>query len=106
MREADINPDIENLVQAFGVSRETIDRLEIYQSLLEKWQSSINLVGPATLHQFWTRHVADSAQLVALAPPFGAEVGGSRERRRIPWPCDSSDMGIATCNRWWGCAFA
>ena len=68
MREADINPDIENLVQAFGVSRETIDRLEIYQSLLEKWQGSINLVGPATLHQFWTRHVADSAQLVALAP--------------------------------------
>ena len=70
MREADINPDIENLVQAFGVSRETIDRLEIYQSLLEKWQGSINLVGPATLHQFWTRHVADSAQLVALAPPL------------------------------------
>jgi len=70
MREADVNPDVENLVQAFGVSRETIDWLKIYQSLLEKWQGSINLVGPATLHQFWTRHVADSAQLASLAPPL------------------------------------
>ena len=70
MREADTNPDVENLVQAFNVSRETIDRLRVYQSLLGKWQNSINLVGPATLRQFWTRHVADSAQLASLVSPL------------------------------------
>ena len=73
MRRADINSDIEYLIQTYDVSRETVGRLETYRSLLEKWQSSINLVGPATLHQFWTRHVADSAQLVALAPPLASK---------------------------------
>ena len=51
----------------FDVSRETITRLLAYQALLGKWQQKINLVGPATLAQFWQRHVLDSAQLLALA---------------------------------------
>lgn len=50
------------------VSRETIERLEKYRQLLEKWQKSINLVGPSTIPEFWTRHVADSAQLMTLVP--------------------------------------
>ncbi|MDC0148696.1 16S rRNA (guanine(527)-N(7))-methyltransferase RsmG [Alphaproteobacteria bacterium] len=53
----------------FDVSRETMDRLVVYQALLGKWQQRINLVGPATLAEFWTRHVADSAQLLSLARP-------------------------------------
>lgn len=36
-------------------------------ALLEKWQRTINLVAPATLPIIWTRHVADSLQLVPLA---------------------------------------
>lgn len=52
---------------AFPVSRETLARLTAYQALLGKWQKAINLVGPATLDQFWNRHVADSAQLLGLA---------------------------------------
>lgn len=70
MLKADANPDVENLVQAFNVSRETIEQLAVYQTLLKKWQNSINLVGPATLDQFWTRHVADSAQLASLVSPL------------------------------------
>ena len=54
---------------AFNVSRETLARLEIYVALLEQWQKSQNLVAPATLPLVWSRHVADSAQLVGLAPP-------------------------------------
>ena len=42
--------------------------LEIYDSLLLKWQAKINLVGPSTLDQVWWRHFADSAQLLAFAP--------------------------------------
>ena len=34
MREADINPDIENLVQAFGVSRETIEKLAEFREMI------------------------------------------------------------------------
>lgn len=54
---------------AFSVSRETVARLVAYQALLGKWQKSINLVGSATLQHFWQRHVVDSAQILAHAPP-------------------------------------
>lgn len=53
--------------QAFGVSRETLDRLRIYESLLKTWQKTLNLVSPATLDEVWHRHFADSAQLLGLA---------------------------------------
>jgi 16S rRNA (guanine527-N7)-methyltransferase len=52
---------------AFGVSRETIDRLTIYEALLRQWQKAVNLVAPSTLEAVWHRHFADSAQLVPLA---------------------------------------
>lgn len=55
--------------EAFGVSRETADRMELYARLLGQWQRTINLVAPSTLPQLWHRHFADSAQLVGLAPP-------------------------------------
>ncbi len=35
---------------------------------LRRWQTIKNLVGPSTLGEIWTRHIADSAQLLALAP--------------------------------------
>ena len=54
--------------EKFHVSRETMTRLEIYKTLLVKWQKSINLIGPSTLAQFWSRHAEDSAQLLSLVP--------------------------------------
>ncbi|HUF86069.1 MAG TPA: 16S rRNA (guanine(527)-N(7))-methyltransferase RsmG [Thermohalobaculum sp.] len=53
---------------AFGVSRETAGRLALYVNLLKRWNARINLVAPASLNDVWSRHIADSAQLVALAP--------------------------------------
>jgi 16S rRNA (guanine527-N7)-methyltransferase len=50
------------------VSRETETRLDRYISLLQEWQAKTNLVAPSTLPHLWTRHVADSLQLLALAP--------------------------------------
>lgn len=50
------------------VSRETEARLDRYLALLLEWQAKTNLVAPSTLPHLWTRHVADSLQLVALAP--------------------------------------
>jgi 16S rRNA (guanine527-N7)-methyltransferase len=50
------------------VSRETEARLATYAELLRRWQTIKNLVGPSTLPEIWTRHFADSAQVLALAP--------------------------------------
>ena len=57
----------ETFADEYRVSRETLTRLLAYQALLGRWQQRINLVGPATLEDFWNRHAADSAQLLALA---------------------------------------
>ncbi len=50
------------------VSRETEQRLAAYLDLLRKWQKRTNLVASSTLTHLWTRHVADSLQLLQLAP--------------------------------------
>lgn len=68
--------------ETFGVSRETLDRLQTYEALLRSWQKVVNLVSPATLDDIWHRHFADSAQLLALGipaepfPPPAAPEGG------------------------------
>ncbi|CAN2534951.1 Ribosomal+RNA+small+subunit+methyltransferase+G [Methylocapsa aurea] len=45
-----------------------VRELEIYESLLRKWQKSINLVADSTLDELWTRHFADSAQIREFFP--------------------------------------
>ncbi len=51
-----------------NVSRETWGRLERLVAALDRWQATTNLVASSTLEAVWTRHIVDSAQLVALAP--------------------------------------
>lgn len=60
--------DAESFSAAVDVSRETMERLSSYESLLRKWQKSINLISGATLPELWRRHMLDSAQLATLAP--------------------------------------
>ena len=60
--------DAAGFASRFPVSRETIDKLLAYEGLLRQWQKTINLVAPSTLDTIWSRHFADSAQLLALAP--------------------------------------
>ncbi|MDP1883209.1 MAG: 16S rRNA (guanine(527)-N(7))-methyltransferase RsmG [Bradyrhizobium sp.] len=50
------------------VSRETEARLDRYVDLLLEWQAKTNLVAPSTLPNLWTRHIADSLQLLTIAP--------------------------------------
>jgi 16S rRNA (guanine527-N7)-methyltransferase len=50
------------------VSRETSDRLDRFVALFLATQTHTNLVGPATIPELWTRHIADSLQLIDLAP--------------------------------------
>lgn len=59
--------DYEDLCRvAPGVSRETYDRLKVYQSEFEAWNARINLSSSGTMRDFWSRHVIDSAQIWAL----------------------------------------
>jgi 16S rRNA (guanine527-N7)-methyltransferase len=53
---------------AFGVSREVVEKLELYAALLQTWQRAVNLVAFSTLEDVWHRHFADSAQLLGFAP--------------------------------------
>ena len=62
----------EDFQEAFAVSRETVERLETYATLLKRWQKTINLVAPGTLNDIWQRHFADSAQIVEHAPESAA----------------------------------
>jgi 16S rRNA (guanine527-N7)-methyltransferase len=62
-----VTPD--QFARETGVSRETLEKLKRYQSLLEKWQAKINLVSATTLPEFWERHILDSWQIV---PHLGA----------------------------------
>lgn len=45
------------------VSRETMDKLDIFHGLLAKWTASINLISKPTRDQIWSRHILDSAQI-------------------------------------------
>jgi 16S rRNA (guanine527-N7)-methyltransferase len=49
------------------VSRETEERLAGFVDLLLAWQKTTHLVSPASIPKLWTRHVADSLQLLDLA---------------------------------------
>ncbi|WP_417782943.1 16S rRNA (guanine(527)-N(7))-methyltransferase RsmG [Terasakiella pusilla] len=53
---------------ALDVSRETLDKLQVYADLLVKWQAKINLVSNSTLDDLWTRHLLDSAQVFPFLP--------------------------------------
>lgn len=66
--DSELEADRARAVSMNHVSRETWARLDSYVALLRRWQRTTNLVAPSTLPQLWTRHVADSLQLVPLAP--------------------------------------
>jgi 16S rRNA (guanine527-N7)-methyltransferase len=65
------SPQAADRAKAFGltpVSRETGERLDRFVELLLTWQKTTHLISPSTIPKLWTRHVADSLQLLDLAP--------------------------------------
>jgi 16S rRNA (guanine527-N7)-methyltransferase len=75
------------------VSRETEMRLETFLEVLLRWQAKLNLVAPSTLHELWTRHIADSLQLLPLAPQarVWADFGSGGGFPGIPIACALAD---------------
>jgi 16S rRNA (guanine527-N7)-methyltransferase len=64
----DLSHDKRAALKLCPVSRETEERLDRYVALLREWQPKTNLVAPSTMSAIWTRHVADSLQLLDIAP--------------------------------------
>ena len=62
----DLAGDREKALAMFDVSRETVARLDRFVELLLVWQRQTNLISPSTIPSLWTRHVADSLQLLQL----------------------------------------
>jgi 16S rRNA (guanine527-N7)-methyltransferase len=50
------------------VSHETLERLDRFADLLRRWQSAVNLIAASTVPNLWTRHIADSLQILDHAP--------------------------------------
>lgn len=68
MRRPEMPLAPEEFARILGVSRETLERLEVYARLLTKWQKAINLVSAATLADVWRRHFLDSGQIFRHLP--------------------------------------
>ena len=64
----DLSADRARALALTPVSPAARERLDKFVALLLDWQTRGKLVGASTLPQLWTRHIADSLQLLDLAP--------------------------------------
>jgi 16S rRNA (guanine527-N7)-methyltransferase len=60
--------DAASFARAMAATPTQMAELEAFRLLLAEWNEVMNLVGPASLPDFWSRHAWDSAQLLKLAP--------------------------------------
>jgi 16S rRNA (guanine527-N7)-methyltransferase len=76
------------------VSRETLERLDAFVEALLAWQRTTKLVAASTLDHLWTRHIADSLQLVPLAPSARVwlDLGSGGGFPGIPIACALADL--------------
>jgi 16S rRNA (guanine527-N7)-methyltransferase len=61
-----MNKDIEFFIKKFNVSRETIERLNIYNDFLLENNKLLNLIGRTTEKHIFSRHFKDSSQIYNL----------------------------------------
>jgi 16S rRNA (guanine527-N7)-methyltransferase len=102
IKHARVTPDLaEDRARALvltPVSRETLSRLDRFVVLLLQWQSKTNLIARSTIPELWTRHVADSLQLLALAPDARAwiDLGSGAGFPGLVLACALADQSAAT----------
>jgi 16S rRNA (guanine527-N7)-methyltransferase len=60
----DINCQIDTFCRYAQVSRETINKLKLYEKLLKEANKNLNLIGNSTLENIWHRHFLDSLQAI------------------------------------------
>ena len=89
----DLESDKKRALTLTPVSRETENRLNMFVVLLLLWQERFNLVASSTLNVLWTRHIADSLQLLPLAPEarVWVDFGSGAGFPGIPVACALAD---------------
>ena len=60
--------DIDFELQKYDVSRETIQKLKDFVTILRDWNEKMNLVSKKSMEDVWGRHVLDSLQLMEYLP--------------------------------------
>jgi 16S rRNA (guanine527-N7)-methyltransferase len=81
--------DRDEALRLTPVSDDALARLDKFAALLTDWQRRINLIAPSTLPHIWTRHIADSLQLLPLAPnaKIWVDLGSGGGFPGIPLAC-------------------
>ena len=89
----DLDANKAHALRLTPVSRETEKRLQLFVDLLLQWQQKINLIAPSTIPTLWTRHVADSLQLIEHAPEarVWVDFGSGGGFPAIPIACALAD---------------
>jgi 16S rRNA (guanine527-N7)-methyltransferase len=93
----DLEADRARALALVPVSRETAARLDRYVALLIDWQSRMNLIAASTVPMLWTRHIADSLQLLAILPQAHqwADLGSGAGFPGVPIACALADQSSA-----------
>ncbi len=93
MARPDLTTDRARALALIPVSRETAARLDRFASLLLDWQSRMNLIASSTVPTLWTRHIADSLQLLGIAPQARkwADLGSGAGFPGLPIACALAD---------------
>ena len=97
MARPDLAADRARAFALVPVSRETTARLDRFTALLLDWQSRINLIAASTVPMLWTRHIADSLQLLAIAPDARkwVDLGSGGGFPGVPIACALAEQGSA-----------
>ena len=65
---------INYLHKNFSFSKESINKLEIYENMLLDYNQRYNLIAKSTEINIWDRHILDSAQIVQYLPSGTKEI--------------------------------
>ena len=89
MARPDLSADRARALALVAVSRETVARLDRFAALLLDWHGRMNLIAASTVPTLWTRHIADSLQLVAIVPRASkwADLGSGGGFPGVPIAC-------------------
>jgi 16S rRNA (guanine527-N7)-methyltransferase len=93
----DLSADRQNALAMFDVSRETVARLDRFVDLLLVWQGRTNLISPSTIPSLWTRHVADSLQLLQLAETVSPHPPSRAGEEKSIDPSAPAEQGRVGC---------
>jgi 16S rRNA (guanine527-N7)-methyltransferase len=93
----DLTTDRARALALVPVSRETAARLDSFAALLLDWHARMNLIAVSTVPMLWTRHIADSLQLIAIAPQARkwADLGSGGGFPGVPIACALAEQNSA-----------